>query len=288
MLSLPSHGDPWDIYDGNSEKVGLLNKAILRIDSGIDPADERLQDLITQFVDLKSTLDTSTTSVRSYDDVMKDLRTELELLERRANLLGENFDLDREKANVLRRALIELADLGVDPANTEVADLVAQLTALKEKLEQTGENVVTVDDIFDELNTELALINRRMELLGDLYDGISAKSSVLERSLIALVDAGVDPADARFQQLMSTLRDLKAQMDDTEETTTTVETVLADLRVELEKIDRRFTLLGDLYDVNNEKARALENALIQLADLGVGPADERVQGSLRSGATAGE
>ena len=118
-------------------------------------------------------------NIRTVEQVYDDLEDTLATIDRRMAVLGDQYDGNKDKVNALRQALILLVDMGVDPASEAFTRYLDLLNELNSAQDEATNNVRSTADVFNELAIGIAKIERRVDLLGDLYDGNKAKVSLL-------------------------------------------------------------------------------------------------------------
>ena len=141
-----------DSYDLNSQKASILESAIKSlIDSGLNAESEEVKNLKAQLLALTPATEEVVVAVEAvteaiventnvipdaqkafndYKTVIDNLRASLKQAEEFEKLYGDQFDLNAEKASILKGAIDSLIKLGFNASSTAVQELVTQLEAL--------------------------------------------------------------------------------------------------------------------------------------------------------------
>lgn len=126
----------------------------------------------------------STENIRTANQVLSELKSELDQAGQLGEVFGASFDTNAEKASALESAIRELISLGLDAGSESIQGLVTQLNALQE----TTENV-SGSGSFADLNKSLSEleVSRDLGIISDIELATAAvrelESALLQATL---------------------------------------------------------------------------------------------------------
>jgi uncharacterized protein YukE len=199
------------------------------IQSSIRSISSALVDIASLQIDVD---DTALVSLR--DNAIQSLQTKLSGLKDEAKNLGLSEAFEKAFASI--QSQFDNIDLGfatpleantaaINSTRKAIQDLVAEgarlddsrVIALSEALQTLEEKgkALTIADTLQQINDKLAQTDNQL-FAGIISesDAASTKVNAIKNALINLINQGVDPADAEFQKLLSTMRQLGADGGD--------------------------------------------------------------------------
>lgn len=111
------------------------------------------------------------------------------------------------------------------------------------------------------LNEELEVANKMATLFGDSFDEVKVKTEIYRQAIESLLRAGLDPTDAKIQELIENWNHWKALLEDSKEEISAQEQAMQDLQNELAFIAALEGALGDTYDDVGAQMQAYQSAL---------------------------
>lgn len=139
---------------------------------------------------------------RSYIDFAQALH----VAEGMHSLLGDGFDINAAKSDILKRHLEELIAAGLSPADPYVLGLVADLGLLEEKSDEVG-------DALAQHGRDMGAIDILADSLGESYDALGAKASSLEGVIAMLAANGFEASDPVMVHYIEQLNNIGRAME---------------------------------------------------------------------------
>ena len=129
-----------------------------------------------------------------------------------------------------------------------------------------------IKNIIDEMNASIASAEEMSKAFSDI-DLDSEKLDIYKSALQSLFDEGLKIEDSQVQDILAKIDELDIGLTGTAED---IAEVMSDLQTELDLANAFGNLLGDDYDVDAEKIRALTNAFGELFGLGLREGAEEI------------
>ena len=152
-----------------------------------------------------------------------------------------------------------------------------RLAEVAKKTESLEEAEKSRAEIVDNANKAIATAEEYQTALGDSYDLNYEKSKILEDAIKSLIDSGLDPESKQVQDLKTQLDSLADTSEDTSDETFSLSKALDDNQQALERAEIYSELLGDSYDLNEEKTRILESTIKSLIENGIDPESKAIK-----------
>lgn len=163
------------------------------------------------------------------------------------------FDTGAAKVNNLEAALRTARDRGLLPFSQGVQELGEQLDQAR------------FDEAFGGIQRDLRTAAAEAQVFGQSFDLGAARVAAIENGLRNLIRQGLDPANAKVQELVGQLQNAR------------VDAVFGDLAKTLENASKEAEVLGGAVDLNAVSIDALTNAIKKLIADGLDPLDPRIQ-----------
>ncbi len=247
-------------FDLNSELTSIYTTAIKNlIDTGLDPADDRIAALLlkmpalaTEISDLTEETETALTPIEKWGEAILDNAYALKVT-------GDEQAFYRAMIDDTQKAMIALLKEGVDPASSEYQQLASQVELYNNKLKDSQTEAYAWRDT---TLTVMGEISTAFSTLGSLMDALSAsRLQALDNELQAELEARGIADDTEMERLQKRLD--KAIEAGDEELQAEIEREMA--RQELrEDYDEKKKAI-QIEDARRQKALAIFQAIIDTA-----------------------
>lgn len=247
-------------FDLNSELTSIYTTAIKNlIDTGLDPADDRIAALLlkmpalaTEISDLTEETETALTPIEKWGEAILDNAYALKVT-------GDEQAFYRAMIDDTQKAMIALLKEGVDPASSEYQQLASQVELYNNKLKDSQTEAYAWRDT---TLTVMGEISTAFSTLGSLMDALSAsRLQALDNELQAELDARGIADDTEMERLQKRLD--KAIEAGDEELQAEIEREMArqELREDYDEKKKEI----QIEDARRQKALAIFQAIIDTA-----------------------
>lgn len=247
-------------FDLNSELTSIYTAAIKNlIDTGLDPADDRIAALLlkmpalaTEISDLTEETEASLTPIEKWGEAILDNAYALKVT-------GDEQAFYRAMIDDTQKAMIALLKEGVDPASSEYQQLASQVELYNNKLKDSQTEAYAWRDT---TLTVMGEISTAFSTLGSLMDALSAsRLQALDNELQAELEARGIADDTEMERLQKRLD--KAIEAGDEELQAEIEREMArqELREDYDEKKKEI----QIEDARRQKALAIFQAIIDTA-----------------------
>ena len=122
--------------------------------------------------------------------------------------LGDEVRGTEEKISIATNAVKTLISMGIDPADEEIQNLIADIKRWNSEINIEEDSSWKLTEAQAEMNKELDKADDLYSLLGDEYDVVSAKTSIYMKYLEELLDNGIKPTEEAITQLVEAMNKL--------------------------------------------------------------------------------
>jgi hypothetical protein len=273
-----------DAFDLNAEKTSIYTGAIKAlIDSGLDPAEERVKELIDKLPDLASTTDDTTTKIKTLAEVTSDYSESLKTIDARLEVTSDKQAHASAMVNLLESSLVDLMLAGEQNSDLfqklsgDYTTYVNILAKLREKTDDTLTNEEKINLVLEENEKQLKLSANYAKALGDNYNEASNNTGILTNSIKQLLDLGLDPTDKRITDLLAKMPALSDELDDLAGDVSKALTPLEKWNESLHDSAYLFGITGDKQAYYRSMVDDTQKALLEMRKEGVEPASEEYQ-----------
>lgn len=164
-----------------------------------------------------------TKTVDVFGEIQKKITEGFQIMENKAIVFGESYNLLTEKQDLLKDSIETLIEKGFDPLGNEVQYVKGLLDSLGTV--EIAPNTLTFEEVQKRIADNFGLMENRALAFGEAYNIIGEKQNFLKEQINDLIDNGFDPMGAEIQSLVEQMNSLATA---SEEATEKIDNAMAD------------------------------------------------------------
>jgi archaellum component FlaC len=184
-----------DSYDYNGELVSLYTNAIKDlIDSGLDPTDGRITELLGKMPKLAEVTEEFVDSTKSAEDIMGEWNEELWESSYQLQVAGDLQAYYRRMIGATQDAMVDMLRNGIEPSSEEFQKLARMVEGFNKKLAESEENSE------EWKNTTVSVLREVSSVFSSLGALMSAQNQARLRELDEQLNKELDLLDKAMQR----------------------------------------------------------------------------------------
>jgi TP901 family phage tail tape measure protein len=142
---------------------------------------------------------------------MEKFANQMRVITSLSDLYGKSYDKVSNAINLHKKTIEQLISEGLEPSDARIQQLRNSLEEL-EAIERTKNKPTQKElvDIMDDFANQMRVITSLSDVYGKSYDKASNAIDLHKKTIEQLISEGLEPSDARIQQLRNSLEELEA------------------------------------------------------------------------------
>jgi TP901 family phage tail tape measure protein len=200
------------------------------------------------------------------------LEAELNMVDKIAAAFDDTSNVAADKASILKNAIIELVQEGVDPTNTSMGNLVELYKEYTQSAEDAKKKTFNLYQAKKDLFKALDAIDDKSKVFGDEIDANGERLELFKDVILDALASGIDPMDESIQDLIAEYKALKKEIDNTIKSTDLLKQAQSELTdwqnrelSTLEVLAQQLEAQAALDELNRDKLLEMADAMRKLA-----------------------